>query len=575
MAVNESNNKPPSVANPYGVQPLPHECVDRPHLKCPACKAAENNPFPEVPIILSLLLLMLMLFTPGAAHAVVGGYTASQPDVNFVDNTSNCISTAAFTCWTKMPSTVAQVSVAADGTVYAITSSGTVYTLPETQNGVISTWVASSLPTISQVAVQNSTTVYGLKQGSCPAGYYQVFKSNTALNGWVANSVYGCGQHLTVSFDGTLGVYSNGVVFILKPGATSWMTVTGTGWTTKVTVRDQHVAYALKGSAVYTINLDTNTATVMSGLSASDISVDFRGVLWLIGGNNAQGNGNIYSLDTMNSGAPLLAYRGLASHVESGSIDYTFVLASDSILYHFRHMALGMGYGLTGSYDCAASFPGTGRCPVNSFHTATVTIAFNSQGLHGAAGATSTAVGNPNVLLNPNAFEVGTGCDLLFGNPDSPECTLNLANTVAKVFCSVMGWIFRDSGGQFVKLDFEPAITKSKYTGISVQTGFINHCQVTDYCAAGGGPVFGNPPLASYSSVDQLPLTILGPARACSPYYLSKSLCERHRLPGGTWSLFHCAPDPLGGIIGEGSYGTTLPDLGQCTGSWAYFNSKP
>ncbi len=60
--------------------------------------------------------------------------------------------------------------------------------------------------------------------------------------------------------------------------------------------------------------------------------------MWLLGGTNSSGNGNVYSLAVNGASyTGLLAYRGFLNSIASGLRDYTVGL-SGTMAYHFNRI---------------------------------------------------------------------------------------------------------------------------------------------------------------------------------------------------------------------------------------------
>lgn len=79
--------------------------------------------------------------------------------------------------------------------------------------------------------------------------------------------------------------------------------------------------------------------------------------------------------------------------------------------------------------------------------------------MYGTQGSQS---GSPSTQLNATSLDVPSpgNCDLLFGNPTSPECQPTESESAT---CSKMGLL--SSGGNLFPWDFEEAYTRVKWTG--------------------------------------------------------------------------------------------------------------
>ena len=265
-------------------------------------------------------------------------------------------------------------------------------------------------------------------------------KANSALNGWVDFSPFRCGFQLSVALDGTLSVTNlGGTVYLLPAGSSSWIGPfsSSNGPVTKMVVQNKNTAYALIGGTVFYFNVTAQTFTIMpslSGTSGTDLAIDADGLLWFTGATNSSGNGNVYSATVFGANYyHKTPYRGFLTSISVGLGNYTMGV-SGTTAYHFNRIVPFISMSLTGNYDCSTFV--NGQCPQGSMHTASVSVRFQS---HTQGGHNYLSVsGPPSTNFTLTAYDF-SNCDLIFGNPFSPEC--QITSSAARVICSVMGTI--------------------------------------------------------------------------------------------------------------------------------------
>src|SRR6202022_2290517 len=135
---------------------------------------------------------------------------------------------------------------------------------------------------------------------------------------------------------------------------------------------------------------------------------------------------NVYS-QALGVGGPLTAYRGFLTGIATGGPFLTLAVlhANVTTAYHFLDFTPEVTVTTSGYTDCAQFFPATGHCPTGSVHTATAGAAFDAGGLHGANGVTAASSGAPANVLTALATGRSVGCDLIFGDPNAPECRVS------------------------------------------------------------------------------------------------------------------------------------------------------
>lgn len=349
-------------------------------------------------VLLTLVALLLGVCPLWAQYNLSHG-------AQFTDYTIGCAST---NCWYALPgSGFIYVSVGADGEMWANKADDTIYRW----NG--SGWTLKSNGRLSQISVGSASQIWGLTSD------HRVWQWNGTS--WV--QMTGLLSYISAAADGTvLGVSSNRQVW-------QW---NGSGWTLltgaldEVSVGGQYAIYGRSGTGVFTY-VNSGWVWLTSAPAASDIAANPDGGLWIRGTNQTA----YYSSDL----STWTGMNGLLNNLvlASGGKYLTVTVGGGGILYHLNNRLPSVGGSISGNYATFCNNHPNG-CPQGSVHTVTYQASF----YHGLRGGQGSAQGVPGAALNAVSDDIAspTGCDLLFGDPNSAECKMTETGSAT---CSKMG----------------------------------------------------------------------------------------------------------------------------------------
>ncbi len=413
----------------------------------------------------SILVATLLLSMPAFAS-----YTFTQKQ-SLADNTGWC---GTNNCLTSIGGVTAETKAGADGAIYGLTSSHVLYTYTRTGGWVVAASVLQSAGgyPIMHISVGSASSVLALSTAPS-SNVYVLNAAHTAwqsLTGWLSFAEIGAdgslwGVNLTNST-----IYSwNGSSWVIEPGLVSNIAVgvDNFAWG----VNSVHALQVWNGSQWVNISTPFTPANVPNAIAA--VGLTSLALLDTSGGIHVSTDG----------GQHWSTILGTASSITGGGFTM-FVRDSGGASYHVNLLVPSLTNTGSGNWDCAPS------CPLGSYHTLTSTVYFGGRGgRSGPAGVTGKMSGNPDSTLAAGATEYATNCDLIFGNPNAPEC---IANYESHVNCSVMGpLVSAVVAFQFPKWEFvttEAVWTPSLGAPIPNPTGYDYFWPVANHCTAATTP---------------------------------------------------------------------------------------
>ncbi len=319
---------------------------------------------------------------------------------------------------------------------------------------------------------------------------------------------YYCAVHIGVGADGTLyRIRGSGAVSHLVNGA--WISdpsAGGNGTPVKIAVGDANNVWLVTSTGVIkTLDYaNTGNFVVVPGW-ASDITTSGdptnggNEAVYVIGATQSGANVYKYSSATGATNGSWTLLNGVLDKIASAGYWQTVgVRTGTSSVYHLNSIRLSLTAQTTGYYDCNV-FPN--GCPAGSFHTATVNVTWKSKGVP----ANGSSSGSPATTLNAIAYPYTEELDPIFGDPNSPECQVNVAGAVQ---CSVMGLIFSSNNGSgniYVKI---------AWTKVKTLSGTNGNCNTTPICSNTSNPAC---PFTFVYDTD----------RVCHPAYTCEALAVR------------------------------------------------
>jgi len=505
-----------------------------------------------------LFALILSASTAVAQETVTAnGYTFTA-NANSYDITSACSGATGHVCLQPMTlgaAPFAQLDVSKDGGgVYAVGADGYIYTfiIPAAGNFTHSLswtqWTALGHTGAVAIAVQDLDDIYGLGvHTGCTGTTRKIEKLNAAQTGWNAISPVHCADKLGVGVDGTLvAVDVTTKVLTYKLAGGSWVTAPGTGFTDATT--NTGAAYALKGSALYQIDLVGNQAALLSGIAAKSLSVTSSKVLWVVDTSGHVSNQDRFNLTFGQTGS-WTQFAGTTDAISSGGglVFTRFGTAA----YHLNLAGINVSLTGTGSYPPPCPVPN--QCN-SATHTMTTKVAFVAGGIHGAGGTYFSQTGHVLDYLGVNGGEQSQDCDMF--DLDSNNC--KLSKLEANIDCSVMGSVV--SIGLWYP-QFMTAATKVK-TNSQVPQQYGSTCNVSSWCTPETDPPLYNP------------TTLFEDGRNnsnnlnCPNFWLAWAVCARYR----NYSTGQTTPWGCGRVAQQENSDI---NFSKCTGPASYYNSLP
>lgn len=376
-----------------------------------------------------LSIFCCLLLLPSLVSAQIAGahynLTNNLPDVS--DGTANCGKTPG--CWIPISTSPALSSISSgvDGTPYALDASGNLWTLPFHSH----TWQSSAFSPMTEISVNSGQDIYGLQFDAtfCGSPEQRIYHYTGGVD--FAKMSY-CALHIAAAVDGTLyRIRSSGNVAHLV--GTSWVADTsagGNGTPKKISAGTAKNVWLITSTGVIKTLNSSGVFVVVPGY-ATDISTAGNpgaSVTWIVGAT-ANAN-NVY---TYNYGSktwtPMI---GVLQNISTGGTNYTVGLGGAGGTWHFNASVVSIRYDMQGSFDCNVRPSG---CPAGSTHTAKVSMTW---GFGGNASTSFPSSGSPASNLDGYGIASTQNCDLIFGDPNSPECRVQATGTV---LCSAMGMI--------------------------------------------------------------------------------------------------------------------------------------
>lgn len=426
-----------------------------------------------------LLYLIVVASLTSVGMAQGNGSSNYHEDVTFnsVDNLGNCQSSGSRNCLQNTQTGVlTQFSIAwIDGYLIGRNSTGSVYTLPfSTATGRSSflnvpglagtQWTSLAAGTNKEIYALNTTNT----SGCTIAGTFRVYKANPPKTGW--DATLGCLSMVRAAHGAVAGIAGTNIWWSFNSGG-NWEALPAPfGAWTKVSPVRSNFGYALAGNCAYTVD-KASGSWVASNIGGKCGVADITGspdVVWIKTTTNT-----------------IMFYQRTGPNptwktVKTGTINYTNLTGGGMFLMalngtqpvHLNSIAPHVQERVSGNWQCPA-----GGCPANSNHTLTTFIKWTAGGLWGTGGRTVTDAGVPAATLDAAAGDVGSLCDLTFGDPTSAQCQVTIS---AQVTCSVMGplasWVQST-------VHPKPVLTWAYYAGTTNSEigGFL--CNVHDYCS--------------------------------------------------------------------------------------------